>query len=390
MIVQIYGAGFDNRGAQLMLLATVQRLRELAPDTVCAVDLGRSTVEDRGSHGLRTLVPPVGERSPRKTRLVGAYSLMSHGLSRAYNEQLGLVRRCDVDALLDISGYAYGDKWPAPIMAAAAARVSDYRRRGKPVVLLPQMFGPFEDPAKRAAFEPIFRGANLLYAREEESLRALRSLGQPNDADRIRLSPDITIWVDPLPPPVRPEAPYACLVPNAQMTRHASQTWGDTYLEAMVRAAGRLQRHGIEPWVVVHDNGPADLAMGEQIAQAAGLPAERVLVEKDPQRIKGFLRDATMVIGSRFHALVSSLSSGTPVIALGWAHKYETLTQDFGVAEFCCQHNEGADCTIPHIDRLTDETQRREVEQTILNKKAEARESNEKMWREVAQTIGLN
>lgn len=37
---------------------------------------------------------------------------------------------------------------------------------------------------------------------------------------------------------------------------------------------------------------------------------------------------------SRFHAMISGLSTCTPTVVVGWSHKYREVLDDFGLAEF--------------------------------------------------------
>ena len=53
------------------------------------------------------------------------------------------------------------------------------------------------------------------------------------------------------------------------------------------------------------------------------------MTHEDPRVLKWLLGQAYFVIGSRFHALVSALSQGVPVLATGWSHKYETLLSEY-------------------------------------------------------------
>ena len=51
-----------------------------------------------------------------------------------------------VSALVDASGFAFGDQWGPGPSRQMGRLFGSYARAGKPVVLLPQAFGPFQEP----------------------------------------------------------------------------------------------------------------------------------------------------------------------------------------------------------------------------------------------------
>ena len=83
--------------------------------------------------------------------------------------------------------------------------------------------------------------------------------------------------------------------------------------------------------LVVHDSSGDDLEVARELSLKFGLS---VIELDDPFKLKSVLSDYLFVVGSRYHALVAALSNSTPVIALGWSHKYDELLADFEVSEF--------------------------------------------------------
>jgi len=49
----------------------------------------------------------------------------------------------------------------------------------------------------------------------------------------------------------------------------------------------------------------------------------------DPIDIKAFISNSYILIGSRYHSLVNSLSQGIPTLGTSWAHKYHELFKDY-------------------------------------------------------------
>ena len=258
----------------------------------------------------------------------------------------------------------------------------------KPTVLLPQMFGPFDNQEKTEAFRPILEKSGLIYAREQASYDCLSQINSTNRP--IGMAPDITIFSPSLPPSHYPDTRYACLIPNMRMRDKAKDTWGENYIEAMVQSAKRLSQSEVHPYLVIHDGGKEDIVLGREIAEKASLPEESIYFEEDPRKIKGFIKGADLLIGSRFHALVAALSSGTPAIALGWAHKYESLLTDFGVPDYCCSHTQGVSYVLDSLDKLLDPKINSQVASVLAEKKESMRVDSDRMWQQVAQHLGLS
>lgn len=389
MLIQIHGGGFANRGAQLMLWTVIDRISERLPDArFCAEEAG-SNFQERASYDLFTIAPRAPYTSLWKSNLLFRFgSTLSKLLPKAEIQRYGIVRRADIDALVDISGYAFGDKWPVKKSASMAARVSAFRRQGKPVVLLPQMFGPFERPAVVEAFQPVVEKSSLIYARDKPSLECLEKINATGRS--IGLAPDITIFTPALTETEKPTGRYACLVPNSKMFDQGKGGWDTIYVERMAEAAERLQARGVTPRVLIHDANADDRKVGQAILDRLGRSDDAMLIEEDPRRIKGIIGGATVLVGSRFHAIVASLSTGTPAIAMGWAHKYEALMEDFGVPGYMHRHDQPATVLHELIDQLCDEGKNAEIASRLAEHKLAMKANNDEMWDRVIDTLNAS
>jgi len=54
-----------------------------------------------------------------------------------------------------------------------------------------------------------------------------------------------------------------------------------------------------------------------------------IIALEDAREIKNCIKYSYVPVTARFHGLVSALSTGTPVMAVGWSHKYKELLRDF-------------------------------------------------------------
>ena len=252
--------------------------------------------------------------------------------------------------------------------------------------MLPQMFGPFEKPGYAELFRQITQTADLIYARDEVSLRHARAAAV--DPDRIRIAPDITIFSEvPAPTPREGERHYVCIVPNIRMTDQGKSDWGDGYIDLLVNASKQAAAAGLDVHVILHEASPGDISLGERIVRQVGPDIARMINEPDPVEIKRHIAGAAFIVSSRFHSIVGALSSGVPAITLGWAHKYETILQDFGVPALLCRAGESASGLSALVHDLTNPEGRGKYRGILESAKSVMRPACDQMWADVIQSL---
>jgi polysaccharide pyruvyl transferase WcaK-like protein len=352
MIIEVRGGGFVNKGAELMLVAAVEGIRRFQPNARIAVDYRQGTVDGRRKMGLHDLYWREHEGGSGAAL---AYNMVVRALKRLPGEHVGsgsvlntgrllpsrlrkvlagmsgvrskeAVSGSDVDLVFDISGFAYGDAWGLAPISRAVERYRQVRERGGHVVLLPQQFGPFRDPAMRARFRELVRQCDLIFARDPASFEAVAELSV--DA-AIQLAPDFTGRVQSRPPAESGLRNRVLIVPNAQMVRQgwAAQS-AKKYITFLCEAVEGVRACGEEPVFLIHEYFGGDEGLAEIIAQRTGVA--EIVREQDPLCLKGIIGVSSLVIGSRYHSLMSALSQGVPAIATGWSHKYKYLFREYG------------------------------------------------------------
>lgn len=320
MTIEVTGVNTWNKGAELMLVAIRERFLAQRPDTRLVVDPWFGSYAERASHGL-WLRPVV--RKPGRSKL--ALGLMPASFRRA----AGLVTYDEIQAVLDASGFAFGDQHPPSRTIDFARDVEAAKAAGKSVILLPQALGPFEQEPVRDAFARIARAADRVYARDPVSLAHARKAA--GDLPSLRLAPDFTNLVKPPGPGRSVSSGVAWVVPNERMIEKApTQEKAEAYLPMMATCIHEIERAGLRPRVLIHGRDDARLIDG--LTQAMGKSLD-VVQEHNAVGIKARLREGHLVIASRFHALVSALSQAVPSIATSWSHKYEMLFRDYN-----CEH----------------------------------------------------
>lgn len=390
MIIEINGAGFVNKGAQLML-ETV--MHELGSEGISFAMPGRGSVfEERGRRGIRLLAAE--HRAVFGPR--GLVRAMTRPISQAlltpqFCQAAGLVLESQIDALVDVSGYAFGDHWGARPALNLSAHVRRLRRLKRPVILLPQMFGPFEKPTVAKACRKLVDQVDRVFAREQASYDAICSIA--GWTDHISIAPDITIahGIEALASNHTPLADrdYVCIVPNMRVLDKGGATWEGRYGQLLTKAVTDARDAGLRVILVSHDASSTDMQLVHSLADRIGSERIESHVVKEPLSFKKLAGGARFVLASRFHAAVSALSVGTPALTLGWAHKYRMLVQDFGVGEFDLPNDAGDDQLTSRLDKLLDDAQWQDVHLRLTAAGGELASQSKAMWNEVRDRIGI-
>lgn len=293
-----------------------------------------------------------------------------------------------IDAILDVSGFAYSDQWGTKAVKNVNKLMAFFKKRNVKYIFLPQAFGSFSSNEIREGMKKAIDNCNLIIARDKDSYRMLTEIVEN---EKIKLYPDITIKVKNIETVIKDVSNYSCVVPNERMLDQGREYWPDgKYLEYINNVIYRLlaeTNHNI--LLLIHDKGVGDTNLAHSLKR--NFPNEdRVIVyyEDDTMKLKSILGQANMVIGSRFHALVSALSQNVPSMALGWSHKYKMLFDDYGIGDFTFDKpNDELFDNVLHS--LLKDDSRKEILNSISMANLTLEKRNKEMWSEVIKTLSL-
>jgi colanic acid/amylovoran biosynthesis protein len=365
-----------------MLIAMAEACRAAGPDIRCASTADPSRLPDLE---LVRFVEPAAYRGRRLASRRAWPALVPSWVRRRRN----VVISRDLDLILDGSGFAYGDDWGPKKARQSTALFRSTRSRGGKAVLLSQQFGPFSQAGVVAAVREMFEHVDLAFARDETSRRNLEALGISES--KLAVSPDFTILVQAVEP--RPEEleqlqDAVCFIPNARMLDKTEAAASARYLDWVESLFEFLARRGYPVVIVVHEDKRADWSIVERLnaGRSQQIP---VFSPDDARRTKGLVGRSRLVIGSRYHGLVSALVQGVPTIGLGWSHKYVEL-----FSEFDCSRNYLADWTDPKAGQdLVDALYEGPMRDETIRKQREAsrrmKAAADDMWRRVWNTVGV-
>jgi colanic acid/amylovoran biosynthesis protein len=280
--------------------------------------------------------------------------------------------------LVDASGFALGDQLGVAAADDKARLFRSYQNAGKPIVLLPQAFGPFERPAVRAAASAALESTDLILARDASSFNHVRLLGLRRP--RIALAPDFTNLVEP--PVRRADRATLVIIPNGHMVDQAGHAQ-EEYVNFLQHAAECALNRGYLVLALAHE--PSDLRLAAQLRDK--LRGSVVLPPRaDPWATKALIGSASLVLSSRYHGLINALSQCVPAIGTSWSHKYPELFASYDCADALWDVSSGANLTA-RLDQWLDPdflaTRSRSLEAPASAIKDEARQ----MWADVRSTL---
>ena len=381
MNIEIRNAEFVNKGAELMLHAVLQQIdRTLPIGNYCMLpNLVARPYRQLAPLSLHLKMMPIARFG---CQFGGFASIIPARLREAY----GLILDRDLNAVLDASGFAYGDQFGPAACQFLAQATKRWRAQGTKVVLLPQAFGPFESAMTRSAMRKVIDNTDLIYARERVSYEHLIRLS--GERANIKLCPDFTNLVEGTAPSyLDREKMGVCIVPNHQMLVKTSKAEADAYIPFFAKCVRVLVECGAFPFLLVHEqrnDGP----LAEKIQQASGVDIP-IVCESDPLKIKGILGACHATVGSRFHGLVSALSQGTPTLGTGWSHKYQMLFEDYGVADgLLAVTASEADITTALRD-LLEPSKHAAYTSRLQERSLLLKEKSRQMWQDVASVLDV-
>lgn len=226
------------------------------------------------------------------------------------------------DAVLDISGGdSFTDLYGPRRFASVAASKRLALQLGRPLVLLPQTYGPYRDPAVRAAAGEIVRRCAMAWARDARSFETLRKLaGADFDPARHRCGVDVAFALDTRAPRTVLPAPIATwLSASAPPALSASGSGDDSFppsFSGREQGEGRDRRgHGAASLRATHPPVASPRrGDGDELRAGEGAPIFGIntsgLIWNDPAAMRqryGFRADyREVVLGLLRHVLLKT------------------------------------------------------------------------------------
>jgi hypothetical protein len=368
MNIALRGPFLGNLGDVLMVQAIMERL---GARHVIGMAPNWAPYAQRACHGLLQVTDVA------HSRLLD--DVLARFLLKRFRRSFGLIAPRNVDVVFDCSGYAYGDPWGIGRLQRAVDELSRWKQRGAAIILLPQAFGPFSDPAMHRPVRQMLQMGDLVFAREQTSYDFLASTGAA--MDHVYVAPDFTAAVGPLIDPMLSIAPGTVgIVPNQRMLDRTARDVREAYLPFLQHCIRHFVEKGIPIVLLVHEI--KDMPLAERIVSESNLDL-RITRHDDPRVLKGIIAQCRALVASRTHSMISALSQGVPVLGTSWAHKYPELFAQYGCSQMLLDVRASKETLEDALSNLLDDAARADRVAQLHERAALVRRQIGVMWEKV-------
>lgn len=341
--VAIIGGELFNKGAQGMTFTLVDWLRREYPDARIVLfsdrDYQRSNA-DKEPYAfdilpwgpdvvLRLLTPTIEGRTS------------SRWPGEVHEEIYDVISSARM--MVDINGYALSAQFGFRRSLAYIANLVVARRHNLPIYLLPQSFGPFDYPFPKGKileqfFKTYLRYPECMFAREKAGYELLAAYADGN----LKRSFDIVLQerdyktenIYRSAPPLRQfdiPADSVGVVPNMQVLKRVEATDLYSAYESIIElllSAGRS--------IYIFRHSEEDVELCRRIKGPFDGEEDVVLLSEDFNAIEleHIIKQLRYLIASRYHSIIHAYRNSVPVVAIGWAVKYQELLEAVGQSSY--------------------------------------------------------
>ncbi len=298
------------------------------------------------------------------------------------------LRRCDI--VFDIGGGdSFSDIYPWSRFNLILASKFAARLAGTPLVLSPQTIGPFYTSRARIAARAAMGMARHIFARDETSRALLDTMGVGGKAS---LTTDVAFALPFTMPagkdardlsngPVKVGLNVSALLYRRDLSKGDKIALAadypvliDTLIEKFA-AYPRTELHLVPHVIPAHAPYEDDYAVAE--ALKARFPAV-ILPPRftGPSQAKSYIAALDLFMGSRMHATVAAISSGTAVVPLGYSRKFNGLFGSLGYRWNTDLTSESNDAVLAKVDAALADLPTVRAEAVAANAEAQRRLGN--------------
>ena len=251
----------------------------------------------------------------------------------------------DAAVVVDVAGISFADGRGFAIVVYNALMTGVPLLLGVPTVKAAQALGPFQSFPNKLLAPLVLRRVKTVCARGARTRQHLDSLGGVNTVDVADLAfsldeaarfPDaVSAALDTV------DKKFIVVMPSA-VVRGIYESTGGNYVSAMAALVADIRHKTGCSIVIAPHSYQAGLPEGRmndgpvcrEVAEACSGDSQVLGLDFDltAGELRHLVAHSSVLVTSRFHAMISGLATSTPTVVVGWSHKYKEVLDDFGLS----------------------------------------------------------
>ena len=251
----------------------------------------------------------------------------------------------DATVVVDVAGISFADGRGFAIVFYNALMTGVPLMLGVPVVKAAQALGPFQSVPNKWLAPLVLRRVRTVCARGARTREHLDSLGGVNAIDVADLAfsldeaanfpANVATALDSI------DKDFIIVMPSA-VVRGIFESSGGNYVSAMAALVTDIRAKTGRGVVIAPHSYRAGLPEGRmndgpvcrEVAEACSGDSQVLGLDFDltAGELRHLVAHSSVLVTSRFHAMISGLATSTPTVVVGWSHKYKEVLDDFGLS----------------------------------------------------------
>ena len=350
--IAIIGAALSaNKGAAAMIETVIARMPEEVGE--CSFDILTTYPEADAERMPKGSAVRILGLQPIRLALVEfpvaclVFVARALRLPTSWARSRGCRAMLDADVVVDVAGISFADGRGTAILGYNVLMTGIPLLLGTPTVKAAQALGSFNALPTRIAARMVLPHLTAICARGARTREHLDSLGLANVVDVADLAFSLSEAAE-LPSAVAASVAAAgedfiVVMPSA-VVKGIFESNGGNYVEAvasLVREVRAVTNKGVVIAPHSYRVGMPEGRMNDgpvcrEVAAACATDAMVVGVDADltAGELRKLVSIGSVLVTSRFHAMISGLATSTPTVVVGWSHKYREVLDDFGLAQY--------------------------------------------------------
>jgi colanic acid/amylovoran biosynthesis protein len=251
----------------------------------------------------------------------------------------------DSSVVVDVAGISFADGRGFTIVFYNALMTGVPLMLGVPVVKAAQALGPFQSVPNKWLAPLVLRHVKTVCARGARTREHLDALGGINSIDVADLAfslDEAAAFPDAVATALGSiDKNFIVVMPSA-VVRGIYESNGGNYVSAMAALVADIRHKTGCSVVIAPHSYRAGLPEGRmndgpvcrEVAEACSGDSQVLGLDFDltAGELRHLVAQSSVLVTSRFHAMISGLATSTPTVVVGWSHKYKEVLDDFGLS----------------------------------------------------------